>query len=86
MVPWHYFQYASGSGVGSTGEKKKQNKGEHPMSVEKTKHSSPVCRGVLEPREHAAADELMTAEATIFLPGRGQVNKESFKAFALSLR
>ena len=34
----------------------------------------------------AAADELMTAEATIFLPGRGQVNKESFKAFALSLR
>ena len=34
----------------------------------------------------AAADDLMTADATIFLPGRGQVNKESFKAFALSLR
>ena len=34
----------------------------------------------------AAADELMTADATIVLPGRGQVNKESFKAFALTLR
>lgn len=34
----------------------------------------------------AAADELMTVDATIFLPGRGQVNKESFKAFAVSLR
>jgi len=34
----------------------------------------------------AAADELMTTEATIFLPGSGQVNKESFKAFALTLR
>ncbi len=34
----------------------------------------------------AAADELMTADATIFLPGSGQVNKESFKAFALTLR
>ena len=33
-----------------------------------------------------AADELMTADATIFLPGRGQVNKEGFKAFALTLR
>ena len=34
----------------------------------------------------AAADELMIVEATIFLPGRGQVNKESFKAFAVSMR
>ena len=34
----------------------------------------------------AATDELMTADATIFLPGRGQVSKESFKAFALTLR
>ena len=33
-----------------------------------------------------AADELMTADATIVLPGRGQVSKESFKAFALALR
>jgi steroid delta-isomerase-like uncharacterized protein len=33
-----------------------------------------------------AADELMTADATIVLPGRGQVNKESFKAFAVALR
>ena len=33
-----------------------------------------------------AADELMTADATIFLPGRGQVSKESFKAFAKTLR
>ena len=34
----------------------------------------------------AAADELMAADATIFLPGRGQVSKESFKAFAMTLR
>ena len=34
----------------------------------------------------AAADELMTPDATIFLPGRGQVSKESFKAFATTLR
>src|SRR5690348_17905876 len=33
-----------------------------------------------------AADELMTADATIFLPGIGQVSKESFKAFATALR
>ena len=29
----------------------------------------------------AAADELMATDATIVLPGRGQVSKESFKAF-----
>lgn len=34
----------------------------------------------------AAADELMTAEATIVLPGSGQVSKEDFKAFAMTLR
>ena len=34
----------------------------------------------------AAADELMTADATIFLPGREQVSKESFKEFAMTLR
>jgi steroid delta-isomerase-like uncharacterized protein len=34
----------------------------------------------------AAADELMTANATIFLPGRGEVSKEIFKAFAMTLR
>jgi len=34
----------------------------------------------------AAADELMTAAATIILPGRGQVSKENFKAFAVTLR
>ncbi|MBA2285090.1 MAG: ester cyclase [Ktedonobacteraceae bacterium] len=33
-----------------------------------------------------AADELMTADATIVLPGRGQVSKEGFKAFAVTLR
>ena len=33
----------------------------------------------------AAADELMTADATIILPGRGQVSKENFKAFAVTL-
>ncbi len=34
----------------------------------------------------AAADELMTADAPIILPGRGQVSKENFKAFAVTLR
>ena len=34
----------------------------------------------------AAADELMTADATIFLPGSGQVSKESFKAFVTAFR
>lgn len=34
----------------------------------------------------AAADELMTANATIVLPGMGQVNREGFKAFAASFR
>jgi predicted ester cyclase len=34
----------------------------------------------------AAADELMTANVTIVLPGRGQVNLNDFKAFAASLR
>ena len=34
----------------------------------------------------AAADDLMTADTTIFLPGSGQVSKESFKAFATALR
>ncbi len=33
-----------------------------------------------------AADELMTADATIVLPGRGQVSKDTFKAFATTLR
>ena len=33
-----------------------------------------------------AADELMTADTTIFLPGSGQVSKESFKAFATAFR
>lgn len=33
-----------------------------------------------------AADELMTDDAIIVLPGRGQVGKESFKAFVVSLR
>ncbi len=34
----------------------------------------------------AAADELMTDDATIILPGQGQVSKEGFKAFALGIR
>ena len=34
----------------------------------------------------AAADELMTPDATIVLPGRGRVNKEAFKMFARALR
>jgi len=34
----------------------------------------------------AAADELIEASAAIFLPGRGQVSLDDFKAFAASLR
>jgi predicted ester cyclase len=34
----------------------------------------------------AAADELIKASAAIFLPGRGQVSLDDFKAFAASLR
>ena len=34
----------------------------------------------------AAADDLMTGDATIVLPGIGRVDKETFKAFALALR
>lgn len=34
----------------------------------------------------AAADELMTADATIVLPGRGQVSKETFKGFVRTMR
>lgn len=34
----------------------------------------------------AAADELLVANATIVLPGRGQVSLNDFKAFAASLR
>jgi steroid delta-isomerase-like uncharacterized protein len=34
----------------------------------------------------AAADELIEADAAIFLPGRGQVSLDDFKAFAASLR
>ncbi len=34
----------------------------------------------------AAADEFMTADALIVLPGRGQVNKDEFKAFNTALR
>jgi len=34
----------------------------------------------------AAVDELMTTDATIILPGSGQVSKESFKAFVRAFR
>lgn len=34
----------------------------------------------------AAADELMTADATIVLPSQGQVNREILKGFAMLLR
>jgi len=57
------------------------------MSVEENKE---IVRRFVEEfwnRGHmAAADELMTVDATIVLPGIGQVNKESFKGFALTLR
>src|SRR5581483_7270792 len=66
---------------------KRKSKGELSMSMKENKEL--VCRFVEEfwsRGNMAAADELMTADATIFLPGRGQVNKEGFKAFALTLR
>jgi steroid delta-isomerase-like uncharacterized protein len=66
---------------------KRKSKGELPMSVEENKA---FVRHFVEEfwnrGNAAAADELMAVDATIFLPGRGQVNKESFKAFAVSLR
>lgn len=34
----------------------------------------------------AAADELLAANATVVLPGRGYVSLDDFKAFAVSLR
>jgi steroid delta-isomerase-like uncharacterized protein len=34
----------------------------------------------------AAADELMAADATIVVPGMGQISREDFKAFAASFR
>jgi steroid delta-isomerase-like uncharacterized protein len=34
----------------------------------------------------AAADELMAADATIVLPGMGQVSREDFKTFAANFR
>jgi steroid delta-isomerase-like uncharacterized protein len=34
----------------------------------------------------ATADELMTAEAQIYLPGQGQVSKQTLKTFATVLR
>lgn len=34
----------------------------------------------------AAADELIQASAALFLPGRGQISLDDFKAFAASLR
>lgn len=34
----------------------------------------------------AAADELMTSDAVIFLPGSGQVSLEGFKSFARAFR
>lgn len=66
---------------------RKSQIGELPMSVEENKE---LVRRFVEEfwnrGKMAAADELMTTDATIFLPGSGQVDKESFKAFALTLR
>jgi steroid delta-isomerase-like uncharacterized protein len=80
-------QYASSSGTISTSEKHKTNKGEPTMAVEE--HKALVRRFVEEfwnQGNTAAADELMAADATIVLPGQGQVSKESFKAFVTAFR
>src|SRR5260370_7928426 len=87
MVSLHDFRYASSSGVFSTSEEEKQSKGEPIMSHEENK--ALVSRFVEEfwnQGNTAAADELMTADATIFLPGSGEVSKESFKAFVTAFR
>src|SRR3989442_2206972 len=58
------------SGAGSTDEEEKQSKGEPPMTHDENK--AVVSRFVEEfwsQGNMAAADELMTADATIFLPG-----------------
>ena len=71
----------------STSEEEKQSKGEPIMSHEENK--ALVSRFVEEfwnQGNTAAADELMTADATIFLPGSGEVSKESFKAFVTAFR
>jgi steroid delta-isomerase-like uncharacterized protein len=87
MVSLHDFRYASCSGVFSTSEEEKPSKGEPIMSHEENK--ALVSRFVEEfwnQGNTSAADELMTADATIFLPGSGEVSKESFKAFVTAFR
>src|SRR5215471_1999101 len=87
MDPRHGCRYDSCSGGGTSNEEEKQSKEEPPMSCGENK--AVVSRFVEEfwsQGNTAAADELMTADAAIFLLGRGQVSKESFKTFAVTLR
>src|SRR5260370_35290187 len=87
MVSLRDFRYASCSGGFSTSEEEKQSKGEPIMSHEENK--ALVSRFVEEfwnQGNTAVADELMTADARIFLPGSGEGSKESFKAFVTALR
>ena len=55
-----------------------------------TKQNAAIARQYMEEAWNkgnlAAADELIEASAAIFLPGRGQVSLDDFKAFAASLR
>jgi predicted ester cyclase len=85
MVSEESFQYALS--VGLPHETGKHTKGEPSMSNEENK--ALVRRFVEEfwnQGNTAAADELMTADATIVLPGSGPVNKAGFKAFATTFR
>src|SRR5260370_7692069 len=87
MVSLHDFRYASCSGVFSTSEEEKQSKGEPIMSHEENK--AVVSRFVEEfwnQGNTPAADDPMTADAPTFLPGSGEVSKESFKAFVTAFR
>src|SRR5216684_3220780 len=85
MVSLYGFRYASCVGLNPQSMKERQRRTR--MSCEENK--ALVRRFVEEfwnQGNTAAADELMTADATIILPGRGQVSKENFKAFAVTLR
>src|SRR5579859_4302393 len=85
IVPRPGSQYPWRSGPSSTGEEAIQRR--TPMSSEENK--ALVRRFVEEfwnQGNTAAADELMTDDATIILPGRGQVSKETFKEFVRTMR
>jgi steroid delta-isomerase-like uncharacterized protein len=80
-------RYASSSGAHSTNIKRRASKGECIMTVDETKA---LIRRLVEEfwnQGHlAAADELLTPDALIVLPGRGQVSLADLKAFARAFR